>query len=250
LCRISPQIFQGVGHFYHLLKDICTFWVLIGSFKVEKKAVIAGIRAEGHRRRFYIEYDLPVSRCHDRFEIYLAEDLMRRKGLICIYTGNGKGKTTAAIGAAIRAVGQGLKVLILQFMKGQKNIGELKVFAQASLPITLKQFGRRAFFQSRACEQIDILKANVGLQAFQKAMESEAYDLIVLDEINMAIDFGLLQIDEVMAAIKQKPPGLHLILTGRNAKEPLMEIADLVTEMKEVKHHYQKGVNAQKGIEF
>ncbi len=175
---------------------------------------------------------------------------MRRKGLICIHTGNGKGKTTAAIGAAIRAAGQGLKVLILQFMKGQKNIGEMKAFAETSLPITLKQYGHAVFFQSRACEPIDIHKAHLGLQAFQKAMESEAYDLIVLDEINMAIDFGLLQIDEVMAVIKQKPPGLHLILTGRNAKKPLMEIADLVTEMKEIKHHYYKGVKAQKGIEF
>jgi len=149
---------------------------------------------------------------------------MRRKGLICIHTGNGKGKTTAAIGAAIRAASQGLKVLILQFMKGQKNIGELKAFAGTSLPITLKQFGRRAFFQSRTCEQIDIHKAHLCLQAFQKAMESEDYDLIVLDEINMAIDFGLLQIDEVIAVIKQKFPGLHLILTGRNAKKTLWKL--------------------------
>jgi len=175
---------------------------------------------------------------------------MHRKGLICIHTGNGKGKTTAAIGAAIRAAGQGLRVLILQFMKGQKNIGELKAFAETDLLITVKQYGRSVFLQSRACESIDIYKAHLGLQAFREAIKSNSFDLIILDEINMAIDFGLLQIDEVMAIIEQKPPGLHLILTGRNAKNEIMEIADLVTEMKEVKHHYHKGVNAQKGIEF
>lgn len=175
---------------------------------------------------------------------------MREKGLICIYTGNGKGKTTAAIGTAIRAAGQGLEVLILQFMKGQKNIGELKALTGTRLPIMLKQYGRSVFFQSRACEPIDIHKAHLGLYAFQIAMRSEVFDLIVLDEINMAIDFGLLQIDEVIALLKKKPSGLHLILTGRNAKKTLIEMADLVTEMKEVKHHYHKGVNAQKGIEF
>lgn len=175
---------------------------------------------------------------------------MHRKGLICIYTGNGKGKTTSAIGAAIRAAGHGLKVLILLFMKGQKNIGEIKAITETNLPITIKQFGRKAFFQSRTCEQIDIHEAHMGFQVFQEAMKSEAYDLIILDEIIMAIDFGLLQMDEVMAIIKQKPPRLHLILTGRNAKKNLMEIADLVTDMKNIKHHYHKGVIAQKGIEF
>lgn len=175
---------------------------------------------------------------------------MQRKGLICIHTGNGKGKTTAAIGAAVRAAGQGLNVLILQFMKGQKNIGELKALADTSLPITLEQYGRSIFFRSRACEPMDIHKAHLGLQAFKKAMRSNSYDLIVLDEIHMAIDFGLLESEEVIKALKQKPPGLHLILTGRNAIGPIMEMADMITEMKEVKHHYNKGVAAQKGIEF
>lgn len=175
---------------------------------------------------------------------------MRRKGLILIYTGNGKGKTTAAMGAAIRAAGQGLKVFILQFMKGQKNIGELKVFAETNLPITIKQYGSPIFLHSKTCESIDIHKAHLGLQAFQEAVKSNSFDLIILDEINMAIDFGLLEIDEVMAIIEQKPSELHLILTGRNAKKAIIEIADLVTEMKEIKHPYNNGVTAQKGIEF
>ena len=175
---------------------------------------------------------------------------MHRKGLICIHTGNGKGKTTAAIGAAIRAAGQGLNVLVLQFMKGQKNIGEMKALAETNLPITIRQYGRTVFFKSRACELIDIHKAHVGLSAFKEALKSKSYDLIILDEINMAIDFGLLKLDEVLEVLKQKPPGLHLILTGRNAPAPLIEMADLVTEMKELKHHYHNGVAAQKGIEF
>lgn len=186
----------------------------------------------------------------DLFRVFVIDNQMYQKGLICIHTGNGKGKTTAAFGAALRAAGQGLNVLILQFMKGQKNIGELKALAETNLPITLVQYGRSVFFQSRACEPMDKHKAHLGLMAFEKALESNTYDLIILDEINMAIDFGLLDTDEVIRAIKRKPSGVHLILTGRNAKLPIMDMADLVTEMKEIKHHFCKGVAAQKGIEF
>ncbi len=175
---------------------------------------------------------------------------MKRKGLICVYTGHGKGKTTAALGAAFRAAGQGLKVLILQFMKRQKNIGEIKALECTELPIELKQYGYRLFFKSRACEPIDILRAAQGLAAFQQAMESLTYDLIILDEINIAIDFGLIAFEEVRRLIARKPNELHLILTGRNAPRELIEMADLVTEMREVKHHYNQGVQAQKGIEY
>ncbi len=175
---------------------------------------------------------------------------MKRKGLICVYTGHGKGKTTAALGAAFRAAGQGLKVLILQFMKRQRNIGEIKALECAELPIELKQYGYRLFFKSRACEPIDILRAAQGLAAFQQAMESLTYDLIILDEINIAIDFGLIAFEEMRRLITRKPNELHLILTGRNAPRELIEMADLVTEMREVKHHYNQGVQAQKGIEY
>ncbi len=175
---------------------------------------------------------------------------MKRKGLILVYTGNGKGKTTAALGLALRAAGRGMSVFILQFMKRNKKIGEFKALARAGLPITLKQYGRRVFFRTRTCEPMDIHRAYQGLQAFKSAMESNAYDLIVLDEINMAIHYGLLNLEEVIEAIERKPPTLHLVLTGRYANQKLIERADLVTEMREIKHHYHQGVHAQKGIEL
>jgi cob(I)alamin adenosyltransferase len=176
--------------------------------------------------------------------------IMNRKGLILVYTGDGKGKTTAALGLALRAAGQGMKVFILQFMKRNKKIGEFKALARAGLPITLKQYGRRVFFRTRTCEPMDIYRAYQGLQAFKRAMGRNAYDLIVLDEINMAIYYGLLNVEQVLEAIEQKPPELHLVLTGRNANQQLIEMADLVTEMREIKHHYHQGVHAQKGIEL
>jgi cob(I)alamin adenosyltransferase len=175
---------------------------------------------------------------------------MQPKGLILIHTGNGKGKTTAAFGAAFRAAGQGMKVLILQFMKGRKDLGELKALTRIDLPITLEQYGRRVFFRTRTCEAMDIHKAHQGLEAFKRAMKGNAYDLIILDEINIAIHFGLLNVEEVIEAIEQKSPELHLVLTGRNADQKLIEMADLVTEMREIKHHYHQGVQAQKGIEY
>ncbi len=175
---------------------------------------------------------------------------MNRKGLLLIYTGEGKGKTTAALGLALRAAGQGLNVLILQFMKRNKKIGEFKALVKAGLPITMRQYGRRVFFRTRTCEPMDIYRAHQGLEAFKIAMKDNAYDLIVLDEINMAVHYGLLSIAEVVAAIEQKPPELHLVLTGRNANQKLIDMANLVTEMREIKHPYHQGVYAQRGIEF
>jgi cob(I)alamin adenosyltransferase len=175
---------------------------------------------------------------------------MDRKGLICVLTGAGKGKTTAALGAAVRAAGQGLKVLILQFMKRQSDVGELKALGNLNLPIEIRQFGRRVFFKSRACEPMDIYRANQGLQYFQQAMQSGYYDMIILDEINVAVYFGLLEFEDLKRCLEKKPPPLHVILTGRNAKDELIEMADMVTEMKEIKHHYNQGVRAQRGIEF
>jgi cob(I)alamin adenosyltransferase len=175
---------------------------------------------------------------------------MHRNGLILVYTGDGKGKTTAAIGLALRAAGQGMRVLILQFMKRNTKIGELKALVKSGLPITLRQYGRRVFFRTRTCEPMDIHRAHQGLEAFKSAVQSNAYDLIILDEINMAVYFGLLDIAEVVAALAQKPPQLHLVLTGRNADPKLIEMADLVTEMRDIKHHYRQGVHAQPGIEF
>lgn len=175
---------------------------------------------------------------------------MNRKGLVLIHTGSGKGKTTAAFGLALRALGQGFKVLILQFMKGRANIGEIKALSHINLPLEIKQFGRAVFFKSRACEPIDIYLATKGLAEFCEAMANGWYDLIILDEIIVAVDFGLLSLEDVQNAIAQKPSELHLILTGRNAPAELIEIADLVTEMQEIKHPYTHGIPAQKGIEY
>jgi len=176
--------------------------------------------------------------------------MMTRKGLVLVNTGSGKGKTTAAFGLALRALGQGFKVLILQFMKGRANIGEIKSLSHIDLPLEIRQYGRAVFFKSRACEPIDIYLASRGLSEFCEAMANGRYDLIILDEIIVAIDFGLLDLEDVKKAIAQKPPELHLILTGRNAPADLIEMADLVTEMQEIKHPYSQGVRAQKGIEY
>jgi len=176
--------------------------------------------------------------------------MMHRNGLVLINTGAGKGKTTAAFGLALRALGQGFKVLILQFLKGRANIGEITALTRTGLPVEIKQFGRAVFFKSRACEPIDIYLATKGLAECCEAMASGRYDLIVLDEIIMAIDFGLLQLEEVKKAVASKPPELHLILTGRNAPAELIQMADLVTEMQEIIHPFNRGVAAQKGIEY
>jgi cob(I)alamin adenosyltransferase len=135
-------------------------------------------------------------------------------------------------------------------MKQQDSIGEMKALAGTDLPITIRQFGQRVFFKSRACEPMDTHMAHQGLQYFKEAMESGTYDIIVLDEINMTIYFGLVKEDEVIDLIQTRPSHLHLLLTGRNATKKLMDLADLVTEMKEVKHYYRKGVQAQKGLEY
>jgi cob(I)alamin adenosyltransferase len=174
----------------------------------------------------------------------------RHKGLISVLTGKGKGKTSAAFGMALRAAGQGMRVLILQFMKKRRDTGEIKAIEQTELPITIKQFGRRVFFKTRTCEPMDIHMAHKGLEAFLEALESGVCDLIILDEINMAVDFDLLKLEEVVEAIAKKPDQVHLILTGRNAKKGILEVADCVTEMKEIKHHYNKGIAAQRGVEF
>lgn len=177
-------------------------------------------------------------------------ETQKAQGLIIVNTGNGKGKTSSALGMALRAAGHGRRVIILQFMKKRKDIGEIKALEKTDLPITVEQFGRRVFFKTRTCEPMDIHMALKGLEAFRRAMASRAFDLIILDEINMALDFELLKIEEVLKTINEKPPELHLVLTGRNANKDILEIADCVTEMVEVKHHYNRRIEAQKGIEY
>ncbi len=171
-------------------------------------------------------------------------------GLVIIHTGNGKGKTTAALGLALRAWGEGLKVLILQFIKGGWKYGELKALAKFEPDITIKQCGEG--FTRRG--NTDIKKhqkaAAETLEYAKTEMLSGNWDMIILDEINYAVDFNLISEKQVLDLIEVKPNKLHLVLTGRNAKEEIIDKANLVTEMKEIKHPFKEGIKAQKGIEF
>jgi cob(I)alamin adenosyltransferase len=173
------------------------------------------------------------------------------KGLIQVYTGNGKGKTTAALGLALRAVGHGMKVLIIQFMKGNINYGELESAKKLSSSLTIKQAGRETFVSKANPDPIDIKMAEEGFSIAKKATAGKEYDIVILDEINVAIDYGLISLTDLLLLLDTKPEGVELILTGRNAKSEIMERADLVTEMMERKHYYHdKGISARKGIEL
>ncbi|MFC2468972.1 MAG: cob(I)yrinic acid a,c-diamide adenosyltransferase [Negativicutes bacterium] len=181
---------------------------------------------------------------------------MRRlaaRGLIIVHTGNGKGKTTAALGLAVRAWGDGLRVLILQFIKGSWKYGELetlRILGEMNGRLEVRR-GGRGFSQRDTEDKAEHRKA--AQKAWREALEeitASRWDLIVLDEINYAVKFGLVEIEQVMELLDKKPSELHLVLTGRDARPELIERADLVTEMRLIKHPYQKGIKAQKGIEF
>lgn len=172
-----------------------------------------------------------------------------RKGYIQIYTGNGKGKTTAALGLALRAAGHGQRTFIGQFLKGQ-DYGELHAVAKFPALITIEQFGRRGFVHvGKDPDKEEIQRARDGLKRCLEAMLSKQYSIVVLDEVNVALDFNLLTETDVHSFLDQKPEDVEVILTGRYAPESLIGRADLVTEMKEIKHYYKDGVPARKGIE-
>jgi cob(I)alamin adenosyltransferase len=172
-----------------------------------------------------------------------------RKGLVQVYTGNGKGKTTAAFGQALRAVGQGFRVCVIQFMKGRKY-GEF-IAAEKHLPnLTVHLSGLDSFVMRGNPAPLDIELARQGLDQARQAIASGDYDMVILDEINVAADFGLIPLDDVIALIKNKPASLDLILTGRYAPPEIVAIADTVSEIREVRHHYHAGVKERAGIEF
>jgi len=169
------------------------------------------------------------------------------KGYVQVYTGNGKGKTTAAFGLALRAVGAGLKVFIAQFVKNAKY-SELMAVERLSDAITLKQYGRGDFL-NRKPDTFDVQAAREGLKEVQEIMISGRYNVIVLDEINIAAFYGLISVEELLDFLKGRPEQVEVVLTGRRADPRVIEAADLVTEMKEVKHYYRQGVEARVGIE-
>lgn len=178
---------------------------------------------------------------------------METKGLIMVHTGDGKGKTTAALGLALRAWGSGLRVMILQFIKGGWKYGELEAIAklgEINGRIEIRPMGLGLMSKSEAEKQQHIEAAHKAMLEAEKIITSGEYDLVILDEINYAVKFGLIEIDAVLALLDKKPAQEHILLTGRDAQPKLIDRADLVTEMKLIKHPFQQGIKAQRGIEF
>jgi len=174
-----------------------------------------------------------------------------RQGLIIVHTGNGKGKTTAALGMGLRAWGQGFKVLVIQFIKGHWKYGELQAAEKMGPDFVIRQMGEGFVKDSTGdAKEEHQNAAKEALQAAKIEIASGKWDMIILDEINYAVKFGLVSVEEVIELLDAKPALLHLVLTGRDANPSIVDKADLVTEMKEIKHPYKKGIKAQKGIEF
>ena len=171
------------------------------------------------------------------------------KGLVFVYTGNGKGKTTAAMGQVLRAVGHGLKVMVIQFMKGKKY-GEV-IAAEKFLPgVTICPCGLDSFVMRGNPAPVDIELAQLGLNMARKALSSGEYNMVVLDEINVALDFGLISVSDVVEMIKSRSTNVDVVMTGRYAPPEIIELADTVSEVNEVKHHYSTGLKERAGIEY
>lgn len=170
-------------------------------------------------------------------------------GFIHLYTGDGEGKSVTAFGLALRAVGHGYKVVIIQFMKGRKDIGEYKVRRRLAPNYEIYQFGRKEFVDLKNPEPIDYILAERALKFAKKALKRKPR-ILILDEINLAVSIGLINLNDVLDLLSDIPESTTVILTGRNAPKELIERADLVTEMREIKHPWKRGVQARKGIEY
>ena len=169
------------------------------------------------------------------------------KGFVQVYTGNGKGKTTAALGLSLRALGAGFRVFFAQFLKSGEY-SEIKALKLFEPRVEIVQFGKGCFVRGRP-EREDFELAREGFSLCRAKVLSRDFELVVLDELNLALHFGLIPLEEVLSLIEERPQGVELVITGRYAPEPLLEAADLVTEMREVKHYYRQGVKARVGIE-
>ncbi len=176
-------------------------------------------------------------------------DAQARRGLLMIYTGNGKGKTTAALGLAMRAVGHGRRVLMLQFMKGDESYGECRA-ARMLQGFQIVQKGLPTFVKRGDPSPEDLRLAGEAMATARDALTSDRWDLVILDEINVAIDYGLVTLDAVLELLATRRPDVDVVLTGRGARPALVDLADMVSEVLEIKHHYQKGVPAREGIEY
>jgi len=169
------------------------------------------------------------------------------KGYIQVYTGDGKGKTTAALGLSLRAAGADLQVYFAQFLKGSLY-SEIKALASLAGHVTVKQYGRGGYIRGTPQEE-DIRLARAGLEEAREMMRSGRFDIVILDEVNVAVRLGLLTVGEMLDFIDAKPAAVELVLTGRDADSKIIERADLVTEMREIKHYFTNGVAARRGIE-
>ena len=168
--------------------------------------------------------------------------------MLQIYTGNGKGKTTASLGLGLRAIGADKKVLLIQFLKDGKS-SEIKIIKKIN-NFEVKSFGKKGFISKDNLIEKDYNLAQQGFNFVEEVIKSKKYDLIILDEINTANYFGLIKTEDLINLIKKIPSKIELILTGRKASKKLIQLADLVTEMKEIKHYYTKNIKPRKGIEF
>lgn len=177
------------------------------------------------------------------------ESATQEKGLIIVNTGPGKGKTTAALGLAFRALGQGMKVGIVQFIKGAIPTGEAALVRQLDLPIEMHTLGDGFTWNTQNREQ-DMATARTGWNKAVALLRDPSFDMVILDELNIVLRYDYVPLEEVLEELRNKRDMLHVVITGRNAKDALIEMADLVTEMKIVKHPYKVGIKAQKGVEF
>src|SRR5262252_5794696 len=195
---------------------------------------------EQHRQR--------MARQKEAFEERKAR-ATREQGLLIVNTGAGKGKTTAALGLAFRALGQGLKVGIVQFIRGAIPTGEAALVYKLQLPIEMYTMGDGFTWNTQNREQ-DIATARHAWQQAVTLLRDPAFDMVILDELNIVLRYDYLPLTEVLAELRRKRHMLHVVITGRNAKEELIALADLVTEMKPIKHPYKAGIKAQRGVEF
>lgn len=180
----------------------------------------------------------------------MAEE--KERGLVIVYTGDGKGKTTAALGLCVRAVGYDRKVCIIQFIKGSWKYGEIEGIKRLAPNVEFhrKGLGFVGIIDDKLDRSEHVKAAGEALKFAEEQMLSGKFDVVILDEINVAVKLGLIEVRDVLRLIDKKPEGLDLVLTGRNAAEEVIEKADLVTEMREIKHPFQKGIKAKKGIDF
>lgn len=182
----------------------------------------------------------------------MDKESVTHDGMVIVYTGNGKGKTTASLGVALRAIGHGFRVCMVQFIKGEWHYGELNSIKRLEPDLELIVAGKGfigIIDDDHAFEE-HVKAANTALNIVNQKISLGTFDIIILDEINYAINLGVVKLEDVIKIVKNRPKNVSLILTGNHAREEIISLADLVTEMKEIKHPYKKGIKAKKGIDF